>query len=148
MPKCLYRSLFTPLFWIAIPYGSRTDSTKSASVTFAAVSLLDLMLEDSEVEGVCRQRCPDAEAVADVTLPDEVTFAFLFPFELSVSVVYDMTLFHSNAVRSGSVATTRERSVNVAGQRQRDREGDDSEFDDGDSFVARLRAEELAVGRM
>lgn len=75
-------------------------------MTFAAVSLLDLMLEDSEVGGVCRQRCPDVEAVTDVTLPEEDTFAFLFLFELSVSVVCDMTLFHSDAVRCGSVATT------------------------------------------
>jgi len=52
--KCLYKSLFTPLFWIVIPYDSRTDSMKSASATLAAVSLLVLRLDDSDVGGVCR----------------------------------------------------------------------------------------------
>lgn len=98
--------------------------------------------------GVCRQRCPNVECDADVVLSVEDTFAFLFPFELSVSVLYDMTFFHSHAVCSGSVATTSERWVDVAGRRKRDREGDNNESDGSGGFAARLRAEELAVGCM
>jgi hypothetical protein len=70
-------------------------------VTLAAVSLLVLKLDDSEVAGVYRRRLPDFEADVDVVL-----FAFFFLLGLSVSVLYDMTLFHSCAVWSGLVAAT------------------------------------------
>ena len=81
---------------------------KSASATLAAVSLLVLRLDESDVGGVCRHRWPEVEADVDVVL-----FVLLFPFELSVSVLYDMTLFHSRAVCSGSVAPTSERWVRL-----------------------------------
>jgi hypothetical protein len=61
-------------------------------------------LDASEVAGACRLRSPEFDA-------DVVLFAFLFPLELFVSMLYDMTLLHSCAVWSGSVATTSDQSV-------------------------------------
>src|SRR5947207_13907166 len=109
MRKCLWRFLFTPMFWIIIPHGSRTVFAKSASVILAATSFLVPVLEASDVAGVCHLRCPKVDADADVVLPVEVTFALLLPFELSVSVVYDMTLFHNHATCAESVAAMPER---------------------------------------
>jgi hypothetical protein len=74
---------------------------KSASATLAAVSLLVPRLEDSDVGGVCRQRCPDVEADVDVLFPVEDILPLLFPFELPVSVVDDMTLFHNHVIHDG-----------------------------------------------
>jgi hypothetical protein len=70
--------------------------------------LVVLTLDDSEVGSVCRHRSPKFEADVDVVL-----FTFLYPLELSVSILYDMTLFHSCAVWSASVAATSERWVRL-----------------------------------
>jgi hypothetical protein len=74
---------------------------KAASATLAAVSLLLPRLEDSDVGGVCCQRCPDVEADVDVSFPVEDILPLLFSFELPVSVVDDMTLFHNHVIHDG-----------------------------------------------
>jgi len=109
----------------------------------AAISLLFLKLEASDVGGVCHLCCPEVDADADVALPAGVAFTLLFPFELCASSEYDITLFHNHAMCVESVAATLER---WAGQRLAGgRDDDDDVLDDSDDF---LRAEELAVGCM
>jgi hypothetical protein len=123
-------------------------------VTFAAISFLILTLEASDVGGVCRERCPDADADCDIMLPDEEIFALLFPFELSVSVVCVMTVVHNRAVCAGSVAGTIKRRIDLSDCEGGDDDDDDNEDEEmvndrgsGDSVVC-LRAEELTVGCM
>lgn len=97
--KCLRRSLFIPVCWIVIPYGSSIVSAKLASVTLAAASCFVLPLAGAD-EPVC------VGVDVDAMLPVAEEVPVLFPLELTMRLRDDMTVSHSHVVYSGFLAKT------------------------------------------